>query len=374
MGEVLAQQVGQGVAQPSPPESIELLDGGTHAFPRMLESIAAAKRTVYLEVYTFSDVGIGRDFVDSLSAASRRGCKVEVIIDGWGSLTTGRAVKAQLEAEGVKVDIFQPLRTLLLGRFRRNHRKILVVDDEVAYIGGINIGDEYRTFPDRVGWADLALEIRGPAVRRLSRRIRKEPLGPDVGNVHIMLSGWGGGWRLRDRYVRFLKSAKARILLAHGYFLPDRKLMKAIIAAAQRGVEIHLLLSGRSDVPFARAAIMRVYDRLLPAKIRIYEWTRSVMHAKAAVIDGRETLIGSFNLDPFSLRNFETLVEVDDPGIASDTEGWIEERISEAREISLADSRSPGIYGWLLVRMGLFGALLARFFGRLMGTGPRHWP
>ena len=355
-------------------EALDLLDGGTVAFPRMLEAIAAAQRSVYLEVYTFSDVGVGAEFVDVLSAASRRGVKVEVIIDGWGSFGTGRAVRAQLQAEGCKVDIFQPLRTLLLGRFRRNHRKILIVDDEVTFIGGINIGDEYRTFPDRIGWADLALEIRGPAVRRLSRRVHREELGSEEGAVRIQLSGWGGGWRLRDRYVRSLRGAKARILLAHGYFLPDRKLTRAIVRAAERGVEIHLLLSGRSDVPFARAAIMRVYDRLLPSKIRIYEWARSVMHAKAAVIDGRETLIGSFNLDPFSLRNFETLVEVDDPGIASDTEGWILQRISEAREITLADCRSPGVYGWLLVRMGFFAALLARFFGRLMGTGPRHWP
>ncbi len=355
-------------------EALELLDGGGEAYPRMLDAIANAQRSVYLEVYTFSDVGVGREFVDGLSAAARRGVKVEVIIDGWGSAITGRAVKSQLEAEGCKVDIFQPLRTLFLGRFRRNHRKILVLDDELAFIGGINIGDEYRNAPDRVGWADLALAIRGPAVARLGRRIRREELGPEEGGVKIHLSGWGGGWRLRDRYVRFLREARARILLAHGYFLPDRRTLKAIIKAAARGVEVHLLLSGRSDVPFARAAMMRVYHRLLPARVRIYEWTRSVMHAKAAVLDGKETLIGSFNLDPFSLRNFETLVEVDDPGIASDTEGWIQERIGESREITLAELGTPGIYSWFVMRMGMLGALLARFFGRLMGSGPRHWP
>ena len=355
-------------------EALELLDGGGEAYPRMLEAISTAGRTVYLEVYTFSDVGVGREFVDALSAAARRGVKVEVIIDGWGSAITGRAVKAQLEAEGCKVDIFQPLHTLLLGRFRRNHRKILLVDDELVFIGGINIGDEYRSTPDRIGWADLALAIRGPSVARLGRRIRREDLGAEVGAVKIHLSSWGGGWRLRDRYVRFLRDARARILLAHGYFLPDRRLVKAILKAAARGVEVHLLLSGRSDVPFARAAIMRIYSRLLPAKVRIYEWTHSVMHAKAAVLDGKETLIGSFNLDPFSLRNFETLVEVDDVSIASDTEGWIHQRISESREITLADCAVSGISGWLMLRMGMVGAVLARFFGRLMGSGPRHWP
>jgi len=355
-------------------EAVELLDGGGEAFPRMLTSIGDAKRWIHLEVYAFSDEGIGRQFMDALGAAARRGVDVQVIIDGWGSATTGRTVAAQLTSEGVTVDIFHPLRTLFVGRFRRNHRKILVVDDEVAFIGGINIGDEYQTTPDRIGWADLALEIRGPAAARLGRRIRKEPLGGDSAVVNIQLSGWGGAWRLRGRYLRRLRDARARILLAHGYFLPDRQLVKAIIEAVKRGVDVRILLSGRSDVPFARAAIVGLYEQFLTAGVKIYEWTSSVLHAKAAVIDGRETLIGSFNLDPFSLRNFETLVEVDDVDIASDTEGWIVARISEARPITLAGQSTSWLRRWLIGRMGLFAARLASWFGALMGTGPRHWP
>src|SRR5262245_19979846 len=108
-------------------EAVDLLDGGGEAFPRMLAAIDSAKRWIHLEVYTFSDEGIGRQFMDSLASAARRGVSVSVIIDGWGSATTGRTVKSQLESEGVRVDIFHPLRTLFMGRFRRNHRKILVV-------------------------------------------------------------------------------------------------------------------------------------------------------------------------------------------------------------------------------------------------------
>ena len=355
-------------------EALDLLDGGGEAFPRMLASIAAAKSRIHLEVYTFAEGGVGRLFIDALGAAARRGVRVDVIIDGWGSATSGRSVEAQLEADGCHVDIFHPLRTIFLGRFRRNHRKILVVDDEVAYIGGINIGDEYQTTVERVGWADLALEIRGPAALRLGRRIRKEPLGPESGAVRIQLSGWGGAWRLRSRYARALREARVQILLAHGYFLPDRKLVRTIVQAAQRGVEVRLLLPGRSDVPFARAAMTRLYAQLLSAGVLIYEWTNSVLHAKAAVIDGRETLIGSFNLDPFSLRNFETLVDVEDADIASDTSGWIFQRIGESRAITLAEHRTKGIRTWFLAMMGLIGVRLARLFGRLMGSGPRHWP
>jgi cardiolipin synthase len=356
-------------------ERVELLDGGSEAFPRMLDAIAAAKRWIHLEVYTFSDEGVGRQFMDALGAAARRGVSVQVIIDGWGSATTGRSVKAQLEAEGVRVDIFHPLRTLFLGRFRRNHRKILVVDDEVSFIGGINIGDEYQNTADRIGWADLALEIEGPAAASLGRRIRREPpTKPVPSAVNIQLSGWGGAWRLRGRYVRRLREARARIVLAHGYFLPDRRLVRAILDAVKRGVDVRILLSGRSDVPFAKAAMMRLYDQFLSAGAKLFEWTHSVLHAKAAVIDGRITLIGSFNLDPFSLRNFETLVEVDDVDIASDTEGWMVQRIGEARIVALDEGRRPGLRSWLLLRVGLIGARLASFFGALMGSGPRHWP
>ncbi len=355
-------------------EALELLDGGGEAFPRMLSAIGAARSRIHLEVYTFADSSVGRSFIAALGTAAKRGVRVDVIIDGWGSATSGRSVKAQLKADGCHVDIFHPLRTIFIGRFRRNHRKILVVDDEVAYIGGINIGDEYHSIEGSVGWADLALEIRGPAALRLGRRIRKEPLGPESGAVRIQLSGWGGAWRLRSRYVRALRDARVQILLAHGYFRPDRKLIRTIVEAAKRGVEVRLLLPGRSDVPFARAAMTNLYAQLLAAGVLIYEWTSSVLHAKAAVIDGRETLIGSFNLDPFSLRNFETLVEVDDVDIASDTSGWIFQRIAEARAITLAEHRTKGLRMWFLARMGLIGVRLARLFGWLMGTGPRHWP
>jgi cardiolipin synthase len=313
--------------------------------------------------------------MDALGAAARRNVSVTVIIDGWGSATTGRAVKAQLESEGVKVDIFHPLRTLFVGRFRRNHRKILVVDDEVAYIGGINIGDEYQSTTERIGWADLALEIKGPAAASLGQRIRKEPPTGAVSQaVTIQLSGWGGAWRLRTRYIHRLRDARARILLAHGYFLPDRKLLKAILEAVKRGVDVRILLSGRSDVPFAKSAMSLLYAQFIAAGAQLYEWTSSVMHAKAAVIDGRMTLIGSFNLDPFSLRNFETLVEVDDLGIASDTEGWIIQRMTVGRRITVADRGGPGIWRWIGDHIGLFGARLASWLGALMGTGPRHWP
>jgi cardiolipin synthase A/B len=150
----------------------------------------------------FSPYGVGARFVDTLAQAARRGVKVKVLIDGWGSLWGGRAVAATLIVAGCAVRIYNRLRGLLVGRFGRNHRKILLVDDEVAFLGGINIGDENLGDGDRLGWADLALEIRGPQCVRLGRMIRREADLPVDSSLRIFLCGLGGGWRLRRRYLK----------------------------------------------------------------------------------------------------------------------------------------------------------------------------
>src|SRR5512137_2881620 len=129
--------------EPIANESVALLDGGREAFPRMLEAIERASQSIHLEVYTFSREGIGEEFLAALGGAARRGVRVTVILDGWGSALDGRYVQALLEADGCEVSIYNPVMALLVGRFRRNHRKILLVDGEVAYIGGVNISDEY---------------------------------------------------------------------------------------------------------------------------------------------------------------------------------------------------------------------------------------
>jgi cardiolipin synthase len=296
----------------SAPESVELLDGGKQAYPRMLLAIARAKRSVHLEVYAFVPSGVGARFVEALGQAASRGVKVQVQIDGWGSLHGGRAVVAALREAGCTARIYNRLIGLLVGRFGRNHRKILLVDDEVASLGGINIGDENVGQGERLGWADLALEIRGPQCVRLGQMIRREPHRQVESSLRIFLCGLGGGWRLRRRYLKAFASARQRIHIAHGYFLPDRGVMRGITNAARRGVQVRLLLAGRSDVPFALAAARSLYRRLLAAGVAIHEWSDSVLHAKVATIDGRRLLVGSFNLDPLSLANLEALVEVDD--------------------------------------------------------------
>ena len=311
------------VSQPDVLESVHLLDGGEQTYPRMLQAIAQAQRTVHLEVYSFTLSGVGERFVEALGQATERGVAVQVVIDGWGSARSGRTVAAALQNVGCTVQIYGRLLSLFIGRFGRNHRKILLVDDRVAFIGGINIGDENVGEGLRLGWADLALEIRGTHSARLGEMIRHEPERLVDSSLRIYLCGLGRGWRLRRLYLKAFASARQRIHLAHGYFLPDRGVVRAITAAARRGVQVRLLFAGRSDIPFIRAATRSLYRQLLAAGATIHEWNDSVLHAKVATIDGCYLLVGSFNLDPFSLSNLEVLVEVADTEVVSQGEAWI---------------------------------------------------
>jgi cardiolipin synthase A/B len=318
--------------------SVRLLDGGREVYPAMLQAIRGARSDVFLEVYAFSPEGIGAEFVAALSAAARRGVRVRVVIDAWGSAPATPELEASLAAAGCEVQVFGSILGLLAGRLRRNHRKILAVDGEVAIVGGLNIADEYGVpdpAPREVPWADLAVALRGPAAAWLQERARRERGWSPPGPVRVWLSGLGGGKRLRRRYLKAFGRARQCILLAHAYFLPDRHVIRSIAAAARRGVEVKIVVAGRSDVPLVGSGTRRLYRKLLRAGVEVSEWTRSVLHAKAAAIDGRRLLLGSFNLDPFSLANLEALAEVALAGPAGDAERWIRERFAEGERVTL---------------------------------------
>lgn len=349
-------------------QSITLLDGGAEAYPRMLAAIGSATRRIHLEVYAFEREGVGSRFISALTTAAARGVAVKVIVDGWGSIGESRALASTLRAAGITVRIHNPLTSVFLGRFWRNHRKLLLVDDTVAYLGGINIGDHYATEEGRPGWADLALELRGELCAQLGTRLTAGASMLVAGPVRILLSGLGGGRRLRKRYLAALKQARHEVVLAHAYFLPDVGFVRALKRAARRGVQVHLLLAGRSDVPFARAATMRLYRTLLRGGVHIHEWTATTLHAKAAVVDGERLLVGSFNLDPLSLVNLETLVEVEDADVAAQATRWVQRHVSGARPVRLEDCARSGLQRWLLDAVGLAVARLSERIATFIGS------
>jgi cardiolipin synthase len=372
MGMVTPSHFGPG----RPTDSVTLLDGGREAFPRMLAAIRGARESIYLEVYRFAQDGVGDEFREALSAAARRGVRVRVVLDGWGSALDGRLLQANLAADGCDVRIFHPLSALVAGRLRRTHRKILLVDREVAFLGGINISDEYGHVgpgqaPDvaerKPEWLDLAVEVRGRAALALDERLRGGDHRTRSGPIRIRLSGMGGARPLRQRYRKAFGAARREILAAHAYFLPDRRFVRSITAAARRGVKVTLLLAGRSDVPLARTATIRLYRKLLAAGVDIREWTRSVHHAKVAVVDGKRLLLGSFNLDPLSLSNLEALVEVNDAAVAESGRRWIESRLAEARRVVSHDlTRRPALARWAIETVGVAVARSAEWVGRLL--------
>ncbi|HEY6098209.1 MAG TPA: phospholipase D-like domain-containing protein [Anaeromyxobacter sp.] len=348
--------------------AVRLLDGGREVYPAMLAAIRRSRSDVFLEVYAFSPEGIGAEFIAALSAAARRGVRVSVVIDAWGSAPGTAEVQASLEAAGCEVAVFGSVLGLLAGRLRRNHRKVMAADGEVAFLGGLNISDEYGLPdppPGEAPWADLALELRGPVAAWLQDRARRERGWSPPGPVRVWLSGLGGSKRLRRRYLKAFGRAQRRILLAHAYFLPDRHVIRSIAAAARRGVEVKLVLAGRTDVPLAGPATRRLYRKLLRAGVEISEWTRSMMHAKAATVDGRRLLLGSFNLDPFSLANLEALAEVTLPVPAAEAERWIRARFEEGEHITLGRiGAGSAVERFLVARVGPLVARIANGIAR----------
>jgi cardiolipin synthase len=335
---------------------VRFLEGAQPTWARMLAAIARAREHVHLEIYIFAYDKIGQRFIDELAAAARRGVQVEVVLDAWGSAGSSEAVVSALRANGCGARVFNRLRLGGLFRLGRNHRKLLVVDDSVVIVGGINIGDRFSD------WSDVAVEVRGAPAGALARRLRGEREVPQLGPTRIHLSRLGGGRRLFRRYVKAFAVAEERLFVAHSYFLPGPRLIRRLTAAARRGADVALLLPGRSDVPLVRLAMGALYAPLLRAGVRIYECRSSVLHAKMAVIDRKTLLIGSFNLDPYSMANLEVLVITDDAAAAAAGDCWIAERLAEAVPVTSAG----GLAGWLGHLVGTLVLWLARVLAKLM--------
>lgn len=337
----------------------------------MIAAIEGAQRSVLLEIYTFDTEGWGRKIMVALMGAAARGVDVRVTVDGWGSMGSHSELKRELKNAGCHVAVYNPLTALLRLKLWRNHRKILLVDDTVAFVGGINIHDDYADNERRLGWADLALALHGNAVTYLSKRLRNKRHDAKPGPVKVFLSGLRGGGRLRKRYLRAIGGAKDELLLAHAYFLPDRHFVRSITAASRRGVKVRLLLAGKSDVPFARAATTGLYRKFLKADVEIYEWMESTLHAKTAVVDGSRVLLGSFNLDPLSLVNLETLVEVEDRGISGEVALWIGDHVKMARRITLDDCARTPFQRWFVDSFGLLLSRIAESVAHFIAGSPK---
>jgi len=315
-----------------PGNDFRLLDGGGEFFGRMLAAIDAARAHVLLEMYLVSSGEVAAAFIEALTRARRRGVRCCVLFDGFGALGLANADRRRLQEAGVELRIFNPLRWRnRLRNFLRDHRKLLTLDGEVAFVGGAGLADEFAPGPE--AWRELMLEIRGPVVadwqRAFARTWRR--CGPDLTLPEAAIAPLPGGatGRLalseaRQRSVlargvlRRVDAAHTRVWIMSAYFVPSRRLRKALRRAARRGVDVRLLVpSERTDHPWVRQAARRLYGRMLRNGVRIFEYQPRVLHAKMILCDDWVS-IGSSNLDRWSFQwNLEANQEVADPAVAA---------------------------------------------------------
>ncbi len=374
---------------------MEVLRDGREAFPAMLEAIAAARRSVHLEMYIFNDDGTGRQFAEALAGAAARGVEVALLYDSLGSWRTHPWIFDWMAANGVRVIGYRPLFPWRQGWGwpRRDHRKLLVIDEAVGFTGGINIGDDWAEV-DRGGrgWRDTMVRISGPAARALDllfrevwdREVRRQrsdlalapmggPLPPtgaaslsaetafaptgaaslsaetefgteaDGDGVPVAIVGnreFGRRRAIRKTYRYAIDKARRYIFIANPYFVPDHAILRSLKWARRRGVRVALLLPGQSDIASVQWASRATYEKLLTWGVEIHHWCQPMFHAKTAVIDGNWCTVGTYNLDTQSLRyNLEVTAVIPDRRVAGEIERMFLEDLGRCDRIDLESWR-----------------------------------
>lgn len=351
----------------------DLLVDGKAFFPPMLEAIGRARGRVLLESYLFESGTVGDRFITALRDCAGRGVAVYLLLDHFGALDLSSADRRRLQDAGVHITYYNPLR---YGRFKqnlfRNHRKLLAVDNEVAFVGGMGITDDFDPPPEqgRLPWHETMLRIEGPVVADWERLFCQtwslwsseklalaEPPAkphPDGSPGRVVTSGGPSRQEIKRSLIRRARNARHRIWIATAYFIPSRKVRRLLRSAARNGIDVRLLLPGsQTDHPAVRHAGRRFYARLLRNGVRIFEYQPRFMHAKMMLCDDWVS-VGSSNLDRWNFRwNLEANQEASDPALA--------ERIAALFETDFAQSVEYTSEAWH--RRSLFKRLAEWFWG-----------
>jgi len=374
---------------------LTLLKNGEQYFPALLEAFDAARAEIFLETYIFADDETGSLVIDALARAAARGVRTHLLIDGFGARDFTARFRRTLESTGAQLLIFRPLDEALLikrNRLRRMHRKLASIDGRVAFVGGINVIDDYetpfddpRTTPPRYDYAvrvegPLAAEVRATAAQlwrkvSWSQRRRRAALdsapsvSPPAGSHRAALVIRDSVRHRRDiehAYLAYLRKARVEVVIACAYFFPGRRFRRALIEAARRKVRVRLLLQGKIEYALLHYASRGLYGALLDAGIEIHEYNASLLHAKVAVFDRCVSCVGSSNIDPLSLlRAREANVFVDDAAFAAELRQSVEEamRVGATQLAPHSWKHQPF---WLRVRIwvayGIARSLMS-FFG-----------
>jgi cardiolipin synthase len=340
----------------APAANWKWLCAGQQIFPEMLAAIDAARQSVCLEAYIYSAGRLGELFRSALLAARLRGARVRVLYDALGSYGLPANFWKPLQAAGGEVRQFNPL---ALGRLGiRDHRKVLVCDEQTAFVGGFNIAAEYEGDGVTRGWCDVGLKVEGAVARQLAsafdgmferadfrhkrfarlRRLgsKQTMLSP---NEQLLLSGPGAGRSpIKGALRRDLDGARSvEIMVA--YFLPTWRLRRHLIRIVRGGGRVRLILAGKSDIAVSQLAAQSLYRRFLKAGVEIYEYQPQVLHAKLFVIDD-VVYAGSANLDQRSLNiNYELMVRFESREMARQADGLFEKNLQHCRQITFEQWR-----------------------------------
>lgn len=350
------------------------LYNGEEAYPAMLAAIRKARSYVYLTTYIFETRRIGSDFINALVDAHERGVIVRVLIDGVGEKYDFPWASRELRKRGVSAATYLPptLIPLNLSINLRNHRKLLLVDGEVAFTGGMNIRHNHFRHQGRNGFMDVHFELSGPILSQLERvfindwtfttgetllRQAKQDASAAVDDdmaCRVLLEGPNEdidqlSWVL----VGAVSLAKKSIAIMTPYFLPSRELMVALQTAALRGVDVNVVLPGKNNLPFMTWATMHVLPELLESGVKVHLLPPPFVHTKLFVVDDYYVQLGSCNLDPRSLNlNFELVVEVYDEALAKAMATHVDENIARAEQLDIVRLRRRPL--WRRLRNAFF--------------------
>jgi cardiolipin synthase len=398
---------------------VSLLENGEAFFPRVFECIAAAQREVLLETFILFEDKVGRALHAALLSAARRGVRIDITVDGYGSPDLSPGFVGSLARAGVHIHVFDPAPRLWGMRtnvFRRMHRKIVAIDAERAFVGGINYSaDHLADFGPRAK-QDYAVEIEGPLAQHIRgfavRTLRASRPGAAISGARNALSAFstpsGSAFAddLLDRYPALtdlprevgdmaamlvvrdnrhhrndiehhyriaIRTARERVLIANAYFFPGYRLLRDMRRAARRGVNVQLILQGAPDMPIVKTAANLLYHHLLTGGVRIYEYTDRPLHGKVATSDGEWATVGSSNLDPLSLSlNLEANVIVRDRAFNAHLQERLDHLIEHScRQVAAGDLAESN---WWRVVRSFFVFHLLRRYPAWAGWLPAHAP
>lgn len=382
-----------------PGNHFTLLENGEAFFPAVFDAVANAKREVIIETFILFEDKVGLALHKVLLAAARRGVQVDVLIDGFGSPDLSERFVGELAEAGVRLRVFDPKKPLWGIRtnvFRRMHRKIVVVDGTLAFVGGINFSADHLMDFGPEAKQDYAVAVRGPIVADIHRFVRasiQEPGGfrqrwfarrpphqpselPVAGPAHAMFVTRDNHAHRDDierLYRVAIRSARKRIVIANAYFFPGYRLLRELRRAARRGVEVTLILQGTPDMPIVKFGAELLHDHLLRAGIKIYEYCQRPFHGKVALADDEWATVGSSNLDPLSLAlNLEANVVIRDRAFNQQLHERLHTLMREScRQLTHSPTARPK--AWEIVRNFVVFHVLRRF-PRWAGWLPAHAP